>query len=104
MSYRLVMKYTLAAAYSEAPYSFDELGLDRALMTINYGISCPTFTHPRGLLHPPHRDVARLVNSMNQDAKDKLQHLHLQLVIVDTTGPNGSVEYTFSDDESWDGS
>lgn len=78
--------------------SYDDIGLNETLDTIFHGLQSPAFESLVALTLrvPTTHDAARLGAALDQDARLRLRHL--KIVIVDSTGPSGSVDYTCEED------
>ncbi|KAJ0165324.1 hypothetical protein CTA2_11629 [Colletotrichum tanaceti] len=77
---------------------YDMQGVDEVIATVQYGLKSPALHHlvDLSLSLPSTWHVGRLGSALSQDARDRLAHL--QLVIVDETGPSGSLKYTLGED------
>lgn len=72
------------------------------LETIKYGLQSPAFSSlvDLRLKIPTTHDVGILADALSIDARQRLRHL--QIDIVDATGPSGSRDYMCEED-NWDG-
>ncbi|TID00169.1 hypothetical protein CH35J_005329 [Colletotrichum higginsianum] len=77
---------------------YDMQGVEEVVATIQYGLRSPALHHlvDLSLSLPSTWHVGQLGSALSQDARDRL--CHLQLVIVDETGPSGSLSYTLGED------
>ncbi|TQN66068.1 hypothetical protein CSHISOI_09361, partial [Colletotrichum shisoi] len=77
---------------------YDVQGVDEVVATIQYGLRSPALYHlvDLSLSLSSTWHVGQLGSALSQDARDRL--CHLQLVIVDETGPSGSLSYTLGED------
>ncbi|KAK1989210.1 hypothetical protein LZ30DRAFT_776188 [Colletotrichum cereale] len=82
---------------------YDMQGVEEVIATLQYGLRSSAFCHlvDLNLAVPSTWHVGQLGIAMSQDAKDRLSHL--RLVIVDETGPSGSVEYRRSEENNDNG-
>lgn len=77
---------------------YDMQGVEEVVAAIQYGLRSPALHHlvDLSLSLPSTWHVGQLGSALSQDARDRL--CHLQLVIVDETGPSGSLSYTLGED------
>ncbi|GKT59402.1 hypothetical protein ColTof4_10624 [Colletotrichum tofieldiae] len=82
---------------------YDIQGVDEVIATLQYGLRSSAFCHlvDLSLAVPSTWHVGQLGSALSQDVKDHLSHL--RLVIVDETGPSGSVEYIRFEEGNYDG-
>ncbi|KZL81701.1 hypothetical protein CI238_08561 [Colletotrichum incanum] len=82
---------------------YDMQGVSEVIATLQYGLRSSAFCHlvDLSLMVPSTWHAGQLGDALSQDAKDRLSHL--RLVIVDETGPSGSVEYIRVEEGNYDG-